>query len=714
MESPRPTSPGDDPVRAPIEKPPAEQEKAAWSLHDILFGKPRDLRDRQLFHRLSLVPFLAWIGLGADGLSSSAYGPEEAFRTLGEHSYLALPLAFLMATTVWVISACYMRIIEVFPHGGGGYLVATKLLGQRAGVVAGSALLVDYVLTITVSVAAAGDALFSLIPPDYRQFKVPADLAIILFLTVVNIRGVRESILILLPIFMTFLVTHAALILTAIWLHVGDFEQVGTEITSGFRSGLATLGLLGMVGLFFQAYSLGAGTYTGIEAVSNGLNVMRAPQVQTGKRTMVYMAISLSFTAAGLILCYLLLHLAPSPDKSQTMNAILTGDVLRQAFPDAPGLRTVLLLVTLVSEGALLIVAAQAGFIGGPRVMANMAVDSLLPHRFAALSDRFTTSNGIILMSAASIAALVATGGDTRTLVLMYSINVFITFSLAQFGMVRYWWGNRGKEPVWRKRLALFVAGFAFCAMILAITIYEKFGEGGWITLAVTGGLVALCMLVRRYYRRVGRQIAQVQLELADVREENARVMEYDPRLPTAVVLVNSFGGLGMHTILKVLQVFPGYFRNFHFVSVGTIDIATFKGKEELQRLEENTEEALKRYVEYVNGLGFPARYSKDISTDPVDKLEDLCREVARSYRTVVFFSGKVIFERERWYHAIFHNMTAYTLQKRLLWAGLMMVILPVRLRENVGARPLPGERAASGAGGASPGSRLQPRDHSP
>jgi hypothetical protein len=148
-----------------------------------------------------------------------------------------------------------------------------------------------------------------------------------------------------------------------------------------------------------------------------------------------------------------------------------------------------------------------------------------------------------------------------------------------------------------------------------------------------------------------------------------------------------------MHTILKILQVFPGYFKNFHFISVGTIDIATFKGKEELQRLEESTEEALKRYVAYVNGLGFPARYSKDISTDPVDKLEDLCREVARSYRTVVFFSGKVIFEKEKWYHAVFHNMTAYTLQKRLLWAGLMMVILPVRLRENAPPKVLLDQR---------------------
>ncbi len=136
-------------------------------------GRPRDLHDQRLFHRLALVPFLAWVGLGADGLSSSAYGPEEAFRSLGEHRYLAAALAVLMAATVLLISAAYRRIIEEFPSGGGGYVVATKLLGERAGLVSGSALLVDYVLTITTSLAAAGDALFSVLPPAWHGARLP-------------------------------------------------------------------------------------------------------------------------------------------------------------------------------------------------------------------------------------------------------------------------------------------------------------------------------------------------------------------------------------------------------------------------------------------------------------------------------------------------------------------------------------------------------------
>src|SRR4051812_48057771 len=174
----------------------------------VFLGRSKDLRDPGIFHRLALVPFLAWVGLGADGLSSSAYGPEEAFKALGEHRFLAVGLAALMATTVLLISAAYRRIIEEFPSGGGGYLVASKLLGPSAGVVSGSALLVDYVLTITTSLAAAGDALFSFLPAGWAGARLPVEVALTLTLTTLNIRGVRESVLALLPVFLLFLVTH--------------------------------------------------------------------------------------------------------------------------------------------------------------------------------------------------------------------------------------------------------------------------------------------------------------------------------------------------------------------------------------------------------------------------------------------------------------------------------------------------------------------------
>ena len=145
------------------------KRREGLSLKDIVFGKPKDPLDPRVFHQISLIAFLAWVGLGADGLSSSAYGPEEAYLALGEHFFLALPLAILMAVTVFVISASYSQIIELFPTGGGGYLVGTKLLGPKVGLVSGSALIVDYMLTITISVASAGDQLFSFLPASIRK-----------------------------------------------------------------------------------------------------------------------------------------------------------------------------------------------------------------------------------------------------------------------------------------------------------------------------------------------------------------------------------------------------------------------------------------------------------------------------------------------------------------------------------------------------------------
>ena len=643
-----------------------------------LVGAPRSLADTGLFHRISLIPFLAWVGLGADGLSSSSYGPEEAFRTLGPHTYLAVGLAFAMASTVFIISAAYSRIIEEFPHGGGGYVVATKLLGERAGVVSGSALLVDYVLTITVSIAAAGDALFSFAPLAWHVAKLPIEVGFIGFLTVLNLRGVRESVLALSPVFLLFIVTHIVLIGGSVLLRAPDLPQTAGEVRSGFHDGLGLLGAAGLLLLFVHAFSLGGGTYTGIEAVSNGLPIMREPRVQTARRTMLYMSVSLAFTATGLLLCYLLWQLAPVEGK--TMNAVLAERVAA-----GKPLGGTFVLATLISEGALLVVAAQAGFIDGPRVLANMAVDSWLPRRFSALSDRLTTQNGILLMGGAALAALLYTRGDVRAIVVMYSINVFLTFSLSMRGRSISWLRSRHERPHRRRRAALFVVGFVLCAGILAVTISEKFSEGGWVTMAVTGSLVLLCFVVRRHYRDVGGALSKLYAELENLPPEpevaaGAALAEVDPNCPTAAVLVASYGGLGIHTAVNIFATFPGHFRNIVFLSVGVIDSGAFKGEDAVKSLASDTEATLQRYVDLASRLGVPSTYRFALGTDAVQEAEALCLAVKREFPRTTFFAGKVIFRQERWFQRVLHNETAFAIQKRLQFAGQTMVILPARV----------------------------------
>jgi hypothetical protein len=648
-----------------------------------LIGAPRDIRDPHLFHKVSLIALLAWVGLGADGLSSSAYGPDETFRALAGHEYLAVFMALAVAITVFVISYAYSRTIEQFPVGG-GYAVATKLLGPVVGVVAGSALLVDYVLTITVSIASGADQLCSLallgFGRDYSQYKLWVEFGALAILIVLNLRGVKESIKVLLPIFVLFLICHIVLLAGAIGGHAGNIPEVSAEVSRNVQEGAQNLGVIGLLLILARAYARGAGTYTGIEAVSNSVQIMREPKIATARRTMLYMAISLAVTAGGLILAYMLLGVRAPEDPNApfvTLNAILLQKLDWGTF----GL--VFMGVTLASEAALLLVAAQAGFIGGPRVMANMAMDSWIPHRFSSLSERLTLQDGVLMMGVAGALTLLYTGGDIGVLVTMYAINVFITFTLTEISMCLYWIRNRSRSQGWLRALSIHVIGAILCSAILVIVVLEKFSEGAWVTLAVTGVVVVLCLLIRRYYRHVKVTSDEFSRQVETMPQDPSvqpATGDPDPAAPTAGVLVGSFGGLGIHVLMTVMRMFPGVFRQVVFVSVGVMDSGNFKGVEEVDRLTRQTQESLDRYVAISRKLGLKATSMMLIGTDPVGECEDLCVQVAKRFPKVTFFAGKLVFQREKWYHRILHNDTAFALQRRLHWQGLSVLILPARV----------------------------------
>lgn len=639
-----------------------------------LFGAPKDITDTHLFHRMSLIPILAWVGLGADGLSSSAYGPEEAFRALGNHTYLALLLATATALTVFIISYAYSRIIEHFPHGGGGYIVATHMLGEKAGVVSGSALLVDYVLTITVSVAACVDAVFSYLPMDLHKFKVPFACFLLVALIVLNIRGVKESITVLAPIFMVFIVTHIIMLFDGIFTHAGQFAPLSNDFSAGLHSDISSIGVIGILALFLRAYSLGGGTYTGIEAVSNGLQIMREPRVQTGKRTMVYMATSLAFTAGVLFLLYALL--AIKPVEGQTLNAVL-ADALFSGWPMGRWIA----FITIFSEGALLLVAAQTGFVDGPRVMANMAVDSWLPHRFASLSERLTMHNGISLMGASAIALLIYTKGSVSALVVMYSINVFVTFSLSQLGMSRFFIQRRKEDPKWLQHLSIHLVGLILCATILVITTFEKFSEGGWLTLLITAAVIGCCYWFRGHYANVRKEVAELDKKLMDFPTAGpVNTGPLNPAEQTAIQLVPEYGGFGIHTMLSILTTFPKTYKNIIFASVAVIDSGTFKGAEEMKALEESVKSDLQKYVSLARRLGFAADYRMTTGTDVVENAVVLCASIRKEFPRSTVFTGQLTFRLEKAYHKMLHNETAFAVQRRLQWKGITTVILPIRV----------------------------------
>ncbi len=646
-----------------------------------VIGRARNIRDPQLFHQLSLAAFFAWVGLGADGLSSSAYGPAEAFLTLGGHPYLGIFVALATAVTIFVITSSYSQIVELFPGGGGGYLVASKLLSPLLGMISGCALLIDYVLTITLSIASGADALFSFLPPALLPLRLVVAVGGVLVLLVLNMRGVRESVMPLIPIFVVFLISHAFAIVYGLLRQAPQAGALVGQIQTDLGRTAGELGIVGMLILVLRAYSMGAGTFTGIEAVSNGMPVLREPRVQTARTTMHYMAASLAFMAVGLMVGYLLYRVRFVPGK--TLNAVFFEGVTAGW---GPALGDAFVVVTLLSEALILFVAAQTGFLDGPRVMANMSLDQWLPKQFSLLSERLVIKNGIVLMGLASIVLMIATRGSVGVLVILYSINVFITFTLSQLGMVRHWWRERRNLAHWRRRLAVATVGMLLSAFILISVVVLKFREGGWVTVLLTGSLAFVAYTIRRFYDRTGcklRRLDKLMVGAVDASSQPAPVdggPPFDPAARTAGILVSGFNGTGLHTLLNVRRNFGDLYRNYLFIEAGIIDTDRFKGAAEINRLRAHVRKELDRYTALMQREGFYARGYAAIGTDVVDEVYRVVSRLARKYPQCVFFGGQIVFREETFLTRTLFNYTAFAVQRRLHQDGVPFIIMPIRV----------------------------------
>ncbi len=651
----------------------------ADKLKDPVLSDPSELPQVVTHQDMTRAAFLAWIMLGADGLSSACYGPEQAFVALGSYTHFGLYLAAATFLTVFVIALSYNQVIELFPSGGGGYKVATQLLGPRAGLVSGSALLVDYVLTIAISIAAGMAALFSLLPPGAQSYRLLTEIALCIVLIILNLRGYKESIRMLLPIFLGFFLSHAFLIIYGVIAHSDGLPHLIPDTLTQTKQLTENMGWLFAVSLFLRAYSLGGGTYTGLEAVSNNVNLLSEPRVRTGRQTVFYIAGSLSFIAGGVILLYLLWQ--AQPVAHQTLNAV-TFNAIISSWQLNPALSHGLLAVVLLLEAGLLFVAANAGFLGGPKVLANMAVDSWVPRQFRNLSGRMVTQNGILLMGLGALGILVATGGNVAILVVLYSINVFITFSLSLLGLCRHWWISRYDEERWKGKLALALLGFAVTGGILVVTVVEKFTEGGYLTMLFTGLIITGFALIKRHYERVRQELRTIDTLYAPRPSWDEELPEppMHPELPTAIFLVGKNRGLGMYTLKWLHEVFTGHFKNFIFLSVGEVDAESYGGKGALRSLQYQIENALRYYVNYCHSQGWAATSYAAFGTDVEDELEKLVAEVVAEYPNSVCLGSKLIFDNESWLISWLHNHTAIAMQRRLHLREIQMIISPIKI----------------------------------
>jgi amino acid transporter len=653
---------------------------APKNLRRLITGAPLDPLDPRTRQHVALIAFFAWVGLGADGLSSSCYGPEEAFLALGSHTHFGLYLAVAIAVTVFIISLAYNQVIELFPNGGGGYKVATNLLGPHAGLVSGAALIVDYVLTIAISIASGADAMFSLLPLGVHSYKIGIEFAAIILLVALNLRGMKEAIKFLLPIFIGFVVVHVVLICYGIYAHADRLPALIPD-TLNETAGLAReTGWIFVVSTILLAYSQGGGTYTGLEAVSNNVNTLAEPRIATGKWTMFYMAMSLAFTAGGIMLLYLLWNVTQSP--GQTLNAVVFKSIIDHFDLGGTVVNNGALVGVLLLEAGLLFVAANTGFLGGPAVLSNMAADSWVPRQFRQLSSRLVTQNGVVLMGGAALAVLLWSHGSVALLVVLYSINVFLTFSISLFGLCVYWIKNRRNAPNWKWRFVLSATGLFVTSGILLILVWEKFGTGGWFTILITGLVITVCLTIRWHYDETREQLRQIdrlfagQPALQDIANPSA----LDPQKPTAVFFVGKNRGVSMHALLWVQRLFPEHFRNFIFLSVGEVDAQSYDGQGALRTLRYEIENSLRYYVNFCHSHGLAAKSYLAFGTDPVQELIKLSDQVYKEFPNSVCFASKLIFAHESFFTRWLHNQTALAIQQRLHIMGQQMVILPMKV----------------------------------
>jgi amino acid transporter len=296
------------------------------------------------------------------------------------------------------------------------------------------------------------------------------------------------------------------------------------------------------------------------------------------------------------------------------------------------------------------------------------------------------------LMGGAALVLMLLTRGSVHFLVVLYSINVFITFSLSQLGMVRHWWKERKSGQPWRKNIFIPGFGLVLTLFILLSVIVLKFNEGGWITLFITGGLVGLALFIRHHYDRTSQLLKRlddlVLVADAEIRQTTRHAgngirktrPKYDPTAKTAILLVNGFTGFGLHTLFNIILLFGSTFKNFIFIQIAIVDAGVFRGVGEVKELGTKVKRDLNRYVEFVNGHGYYGEEFSSTDIDVIGGVTELTHKIMKRFPNAVLFGGQLVFPKETFLTRMLHNYTIFSIQRKLYHEGIPVVILPIRV----------------------------------
>jgi amino acid transporter len=488
------TGPGQLVAKSAATGPLTPSQRAVNRFRGVIFGRPLS-NEEEVGERLSKRKALAIFS--SDAISSSVYATEEILRVLvlagAAAMFLSIYVSMAIAVLLAVVSLSYRQVCRAYPNGGGAYVVAKTNLAPIFGLIAAAALLIDYVMTVSVSTAAAIVQIQSVIPQAY-DWRIEIAFVSIALITIANLRGLRESgNIFAVP---TYLFVGLALLIVAIGVsHIltGTVVQVPPE-HDAVKFGTEAVTVL----LLLKAFAGGSVALTGVEAIANGVPAFKPPESKNAANTMTAMAILLGVLFIGLTVVAVAFGIRPTTEGGASVVALAAGAVF--------GEDSVLFVTFAASTALILFLAANTSFNAFPRLAAILAEDGYMPRQFSFRGDRLAYSWGIVLLAAVAFLLLAYFKGDTHALIPLYSVGVFVCFTLSQIGMVRHWLTAR--DSGWRWRMAINGFGAVLTAVVLAVVVYEKFFAGAYLVVILVPLLVGMMLFIHRQYASSRRELA--------------------------------------------------------------------------------------------------------------------------------------------------------------------------------------------------------------
>lgn len=617
------------------------------SLLDILLGKPLGTYEERA-EQIGISSGIPIFGL--DALSSAAYGPEAALTLLiglgAAGIHYIFPVSICIIALLTIVFFSYRQTIAAYPGGGGSYTVASQNLGAFPGLLAGSALMIDYILVVAVGISAGVGALVSAVP-RLQPHTLGICLAILVVITIVNLRGVRDTgVIFMVPTYLfvgTLLITIGLGIVKTVF---ADGHPTAVVAPPHPASAVATAA---SAWLLLQVFSNGCTAMTGVEAVSNGVKAFRDPTVRNAQRTLSIIIGLLIIMLAGiawLVRAYGIAATVPGQPGYQSVLSMLVAAVAGRGW---------FYYVTIGSVLVILSLSANTAFADFPRLCRALAEDNYLPHAFAHRGRRLVYTQGILVLAVLAGILIVIFGGVTDRLIPLFAIGAFLAFTFSQAGMVAHW--KRSKDRGWRHSVAVNGLGAVATGITLIVVLVAKFASGAWVSALLVVGLVTLMARVRRHYRAVRREIC------------NSLPLKLDPIAPPIVVIpIQEWGKVAQRALEFALTLSA----DIRAVHVATED----ETEDETNTLKKDWPSFVEAPVKQLGGkppklvtLPSPFRFVLKPILEYIDGLEK-----DNPHRQIAVIIPELV--EKHWYHYPLHNQRAELLKALILLHGGKQIVL--------------------------------------